>query len=175
MSFWMPFLSFWVPSKNLGDTFHVDYRTSDPSLRLRLHSGWQDTISLLHTPFLHWHVRSQSPFCGVYLTSPAHISSPQPTSAQAASIIRLLWHFYCAHVGLRMSDWGNATKELSMIYCCFLLNLKMLRKTDWTVPIKIGGQSSLVRCNVLVTSSLQERVKTGPWEVKRITVSRLWS
>ena len=34
-------LSFWATAKNREDTFHVHYRISDPSLRLRLHSGWQ--------------------------------------------------------------------------------------------------------------------------------------
>ena len=34
-------LSFWATAKNLEDTFHIHYRISDPSLRLRLRTRWQ--------------------------------------------------------------------------------------------------------------------------------------
>ena len=33
------------------------------------------------------HLRSRSPFCGIYLIFPAHISLPQPTSAQGTIIL----------------------------------------------------------------------------------------
>ena len=65
LSFWASFLSFWASAKNLEDTFHVHYRVPDPSLRLRLRSGWQQsgsvqddkvrTKKLWHPPCAHVH------------------------------------------------------------------------------------------------------------------------
>ena len=46
------------------------------------------------------HLRSRSPFYGIYLIFSAHISAFHLTSAQATINIRFGRHFACAHLGI---------------------------------------------------------------------------
>ena len=87
--------------------FFLDKCASKPCYTL-----WE-AFSLRMSHLLNWHLRSRSPFYGIYSIFPAHVSVFPPTCASAIPIIQRISWLPCAHLPCGNEMWiGTANMRL---------------------------------------------------------------